>query len=76
MLNQWDVISCPIGVMRGFRNPNPHALVVYSVVGGTDEECGRIAWHPDVVRAAESTGSSTARTATSKGRKLIGARAM
>ncbi|WP_454712812.1 cupin [Cupriavidus nantongensis] len=56
MLNQWDVISCPIGVMRGFRNPNDHALVVYSVVGGTDEECGRIAWHPDVVKAAESTG--------------------
>ncbi|MNL69906.1 hypothetical protein D3C87_1948280 [compost metagenome] len=29
---------------------------MYSVVGGTDEECGRIAWHPDVVKAAEATG--------------------
>jgi mannose-6-phosphate isomerase-like protein (cupin superfamily) len=55
-LNQWDCISMPVGVMRGFRNPNDHALVVYSVVGGTDEEVGRIEWHPDVLKAAESTG--------------------
>lgn len=56
MLNQWDCVSMPIGVMRGFRNPNDHDLVVYSVVGGTDEEVGRIQWHPDVLKAAEETG--------------------
>ncbi len=56
MLEQWDVISCPVGVMRGFRNPNPHALVVYSVVGGDDTEVGRIHWHPDVLAAAKETG--------------------
>ena len=55
-LNQWDCISMPTGVMRGFRNPNDHALVIYSVVGGTDEEVGRIEWHPDVLKAAEGTG--------------------
>jgi mannose-6-phosphate isomerase-like protein (cupin superfamily) len=55
-LNQWDCISMPVGVMRGFRNPNDHDLVIYSVVGGRDEEVGRIEWHPDVLRAAEGTG--------------------
>lgn len=58
MLNQWDCVSMPIGVMRGFRNPNDHDLVVYSVVGGNDEEVGRIQWHPDVIKAAEDTGLS------------------
>ena len=56
MLNQWDVISCPIGVMRGFNNPNDHTLVVYSIVGGNDSEVGRIRWHDDVLKAAEETG--------------------
>ena len=56
ILNQWDCISVPVGVMRGFRNPNDHDLVVYSVVGGRDEEVGRIEWHPDVVKAGEATG--------------------
>jgi hypothetical protein len=56
ILNQWDCISVPVGVMRGFRNPNVHDLVVYSVVGGRDEEVGRIEWHPDVVKAGEATG--------------------
>jgi mannose-6-phosphate isomerase-like protein (cupin superfamily) len=56
MLNQWDCISVPVGVMRGFRNPNVHDLVIYSVVGGRDEEVGRIEWHPDVIKAGESTG--------------------
>ena len=51
MLNQWDCISVPVGVMRGFRNPNDHDLVVYSVVGGV----GRIEWHPDAVKAGEAT---------------------
>jgi hypothetical protein len=32
--------------------------VVYSVVGGTDAEVGRITWHPEVIKAAEATGLS------------------
>jgi mannose-6-phosphate isomerase-like protein (cupin superfamily) len=55
-LNQWDCISVPVGVMRGFQNPNPHDLIVYSVVGGNDWEVGRLEWHPNVLRAAENTG--------------------
>lgn len=57
-LNAWDCFSVPIGLMRGFRNPNDHTLLIYSVVGGTDAEVGRITWHPDVVKAAEATGLS------------------
>jgi mannose-6-phosphate isomerase-like protein (cupin superfamily) len=56
MLEKWDCISVPTGVTRGFRNPNDFDLVVYSVVGGTDAEVGRIEWHPDVLKAAEVTG--------------------
>lgn len=55
-LNQWDCISVPVGLMRGFRNPNDHMLLVYSVVGGTDAEVGRITWHPEVIKAAAETG--------------------
>ncbi|HEY9279538.1 MAG TPA: cupin domain-containing protein [Eoetvoesiella sp.] len=55
-LEQWDCFSVPINVMRGFRNPNDHNLVVYSVVGGNDSEVGRITWHPDVVKKAEKFG--------------------
>jgi hypothetical protein len=38
---QWGCISAPVGVIRGFRNPNDHNLVVYSVVGRRDEEVRR-----------------------------------
>ena len=55
-LNQWDCFSVPIGLMRGFKNPNEHTLVVYSIVGGTDQEVGKIAWHPNVLKLAEETG--------------------
>lgn len=57
LLNQWDCISVPIGLMRGFKNPNDHDLLIYSVIGGRDEEVGRIQWHPDVLAAAEGAGS-------------------
>ena len=57
-LNAWDCFSVPVGLMRGFRNPNDHTLLIYSVVGGTDAEVGRITWHPDVVKAAEAAGLS------------------
>ena len=66
-LNQWDCISMPVGVMRGFRNPNDHDLVIYSVVGGRDEEVGRIEWHPDVLKAAEGTGLAYDETGFLKG---------
>lgn len=55
-LNQWDRISVPSGLMRGFRNANEHTLLVYSVVGGTDADAGRITWHPGVIKAADATG--------------------
>jgi mannose-6-phosphate isomerase-like protein (cupin superfamily) len=66
MLNQWDCISVPVGVMRGFRNPNDHDLVVYSVVGGRDKEVGRIGWHPDVVKPAKQLALPTMTRASSR----------
>jgi uncharacterized NAD-dependent epimerase/dehydratase family protein len=42
--------------MRGFKNPNEHTLIVYSVVGGTDQEVGKITWHPNVIKLAEESG--------------------
>jgi mannose-6-phosphate isomerase-like protein (cupin superfamily) len=55
-LNQWDCFSVPVGLMRGFKNPNDFNLVVYSVVGGRDAEVGKITWHPDVLKMADETG--------------------
>ena len=56
VLNQWDCFSVPIGLMRGFKNPNDFNLVVYSIVGGRDAEVGHITWHPKVLELAEETG--------------------
>lgn len=56
ILNQWDVFSVPVNVMRGFRNLSDHTLVVYSIVGGTDKEVGRITWDPEVLVKAKATG--------------------
>jgi len=55
MWNRWDCISVPVGVMW-VPYSHDRDLVVYSVVGGRDEEVGRIEWHPDVVKAGEATG--------------------
>ena len=55
LLERWDVISVPAGVMRGFRNAGDEDAYLLAVVGGTD--AGRITWAPEVVEEASRFGA-------------------
>jgi mannose-6-phosphate isomerase-like protein (cupin superfamily) len=54
LLEQWDTISVPPGVMRGFRNAGKEDAYLLAVLGGTD--AGRVVWSPDVLEKAKKTG--------------------
>lgn len=54
MLEQWDTISVPPGVMRGFRNAGQEDAYLLAVLGGTD--AGRVVWSPKVLEQAKKTG--------------------
>ena len=53
-LGPYDVISVPVGVMRGFRNESDAEAMLLVVVGGTDP--GQVDWTPSVLEAAASRG--------------------
>jgi mannose-6-phosphate isomerase-like protein (cupin superfamily) len=53
-LNTLDMISVPVGVMRGFRNVgNEHAYLM-AILGGGD--AGRVDWAKSVLSRAKETG--------------------
>jgi len=54
LLEQWDTISVPPGVMRGFRNAGKEDAYLLAILGGTD--AGRVVWSPDVLEKAKKTG--------------------
>jgi mannose-6-phosphate isomerase-like protein (cupin superfamily) len=45
-IDQYDVVSVPVGVMRGFRNDSAQEALLLAIVGGTDP--GRVDWAKDV----------------------------
>ena len=53
-LDQYDVISVPVGVMRGFRNESEHEAMLLSIVGGTDP--GKVDWAEKVRSATRERG--------------------
>jgi uncharacterized RmlC-like cupin family protein len=53
-LEQWDVISVPTGIMRGFRNESDAEAYMLAIVGGDDP--GRVAWTKDVMAAVRDKG--------------------
>lgn len=53
-LGQYDTISIPPGVLRGFRNDSDHEALLLALVGGDDP--GRVAWVPGVLEAARRQG--------------------
>ena len=56
VLQPLDVISVPVGVMRGFRNYNKFELTVLAMVGGHTGG-GSVTWHHEVLsRAASESG--------------------
>lgn len=54
ILERWDTISVPPGVMRGFRNAGPDDGYLLAILGGTD--AGHVAWAPKVLEQAKQTG--------------------
>jgi uncharacterized RmlC-like cupin family protein len=54
ILEQFDLISVPPGVMRGFKNVGTEEAYLFTVLGGTDP--GRVTWSPDLLRAAAAKG--------------------
>jgi uncharacterized RmlC-like cupin family protein len=53
-LGQWDVISVPTGIMRGFRNESAEEAYMLAIVGGDDP--GRVAWANNVMSAVREKG--------------------
>jgi uncharacterized RmlC-like cupin family protein len=53
-IGQWDVISVPTGIMRGFRNESAEDAYLLAIVGGDDP--GRVAWASTVMRAVRERG--------------------
>lgn len=54
ILDQWDVISVPPGVMRGFRNVGTEDSYLLAVLSGTD--AGHVTWDQRVLDRAKETG--------------------
>ena len=56
VLEAWDTISVPPGVMRGFRNVGTEDAHLMAILGGTD--AGRVSWQPEVSRRRNGPDSS------------------
>jgi mannose-6-phosphate isomerase-like protein (cupin superfamily) len=54
VLNEWDVVSVPPHVNRGFRNVGTETGHLLVVVGGTDP--GRVVWEKGVMSAVREKG--------------------
>ena len=54
ILEPWDVISVPVGVMRGFRNVGDKHGYIMAILGGTDS--GKVDWADSVLDRAAETG--------------------
>jgi uncharacterized RmlC-like cupin family protein len=53
-IGQYDTISIPPGVLRGFRNDSDHEALLLALVGGDDP--GKVAWVPSVLEAVKEKG--------------------
>jgi len=50
----WDVVSVPVGIMRGFRNVTPVDAYMVAILGGTDP--GRVTWNDELMAAVRARG--------------------
>jgi len=56
VLEQYDLISVPPGVMRAFRNIGDETAYLFTILGGTD--AGRVTWSPQLIQRAAERGWS------------------
>jgi uncharacterized RmlC-like cupin family protein len=54
ILEQFDIISVPPGVMRCFENISDEEADLMAILGGTD--AGYVRWHPELLRDAMANG--------------------
>jgi mannose-6-phosphate isomerase-like protein (cupin superfamily) len=54
VLEQWDTISIPPGVMRCFTNVGREDAYLLGITGGSDS--GHVFWAPEVLEQAKATG--------------------
>lgn len=54
ILEQYDTVSVPIGLSRGFRNAGDETALMLAIVGGTDP--GRVEWPQETVDMAAKHG--------------------
>lgn len=54
ILEQYDTVSVPIGLSRGFRNAGDETALMLAIVGGTDP--GRVHWPDETVEEARRYG--------------------
>ena len=53
-IDQFDVVSVPSGIMRGFINEGDSHHFIMAILGGSDS--GSVSWAKNVVEGAERTG--------------------
>ena len=54
ILEAWDVVSIPRGVMRGFRNVGDSFGYLMAILGGID--AGKVSWSEKILARARETG--------------------
>ena len=54
ILDPFDVISLPTGILRGFKNVSDEYSILMAIIEGNNP--GKVGWHNDVVESAKSTG--------------------
>ena len=54
ILDRFDCVSVPVGVLRGFRNVGEGHAYLMAILGGT--EAGKVGWAESVLKRAEETG--------------------
>ncbi len=54
ILDAFDCVSVPVGVLRGFRNVGEGHAYLMAILGGTDS--GKVGWAKSVLERAKETG--------------------
>ena len=54
ILDPFDVISLPTGILRGFKNVSDEYSILMAIIEGNNP--GKVGWHSDVIESARATG--------------------
>jgi hypothetical protein len=54
ILGQYDTVSVPIGLSRGFKNVGEDTAMMLAIIGGTNP--GKVLWPQETIDAAKKHG--------------------